>query len=87
MESPKIMMEHTIVDEHFIHAHDMLVPLLAHIFNRAMSEGFATSLIKHTIVAIFDFGDAMIPCDYRTIMIGHYSTRLYGSNLESELNV
>ena len=76
-----------LVDEHFIHAHDMLVPLLAHIFNRATSEGFATSLIKHTILAIFDFGDPLIPCDYRAITIRHYLTRLYGSIVASELNV
>ena len=30
------------IGEHFIYAHDILLPLRAHIFNRAMCEGFPT---------------------------------------------
>ena len=75
-----------LVGEHFIYARDTLLPLLAHIFNRAMCEGFPTRWTQHTIVPILKSGDPMMPSNYRTIMIGHYLAKLYGSILESELS-
>ena len=45
-----------LVGEHFIYARDTLLPLLAHIFNRAMCEGFPTRWTEHTIVAILKNG-------------------------------
>ena len=56
--------------EHFIHARDMLVELLAVMFNRAMCEGFPDTWSMSTIVPIFKAGDPMMPGNYRTIMIG-----------------
>ena len=64
-----------------------LCPLLAHIFNKAMCEGFLTRWIKHTIVPILKSGDPIMPRNYRTIMIGHYLAKLYGSIQESELSI
>ena len=73
--------------EHFIYARDTLLPLLAHIFNRAMCKGFPTRWTKYTIVPILKSRDPMMPSNYRTIMIGHYFTKLYGLILESELSI
>ena len=70
-----IMMD--LVSEHFIYALDILVLLLAHIFNRAMSEGFPTSWIEYTIVPIFKSGDLIMLRNHRRIMIGHYLAKLY----------
>ena len=39
-----------------------------------------------TIGPIFKAGDAMMPGNYRTIMIGHTLTRLYASILEQQLS-
>ena len=41
-----------LVGEYFIYSCDILLPLLAHIFNRAMCEGLPTRWTEHTIVPI-----------------------------------
>ena len=71
-----------LVDEHFIYACDILLLLLAHIFNKPC-EGFSTRWIEHTIVPILKCGDLMMPNNYRTIMI----EKLYVSILQSELSI
>ena len=48
------------VCEHFSYVVD-LRPLLAHIFNRAMCEGFYTSWAELTIVLIFKIGHPTKP--------------------------
>ena len=50
-----------LVSEHFIYVLDSLVLLLAHIFKRAISEGFPTSWTEYTIVPIFKSGEPMMP--------------------------
>ena len=67
-----------LVGEHFIYARDTLLPFLAHIFNRAMCEGFCSRWTKHTIVSILKSGDPIMPSNFKTIMIGHCLTKLYG---------
>ncbi|MCO5563615.1 hypothetical protein L7F22_017262 [Adiantum nelumboides] len=59
-----------LVAEHFIHARDMLVELLAMMFNRAMHEGFLETWSMSTIVPIFKAGDPMVLGNYRTIVVG-----------------
>ena len=76
-----------LVGEHFIYARNILLPLLAHIFNRAMCEGFPIRLTKHTIVPILKSGGPMMPSNYRTFITGHYLYKLNGSILESELSI
>ena len=64
------------VAEHFIYSCDTLLPLLTHIFNRAMSED-PTRWTEHIIVPIFKRGDSMMLSNYRTIMIGHYRLNIW----------
>ena len=72
-----------MVGEHFIYARDILLPLLAHIFNRAVREGFPARWTEHIIVPIHKREKPMLPGNYRTIMIGHYFAKVYGSIQES----
>ncbi|MCO5582230.1 hypothetical protein L7F22_036122 [Adiantum nelumboides] len=72
--------------EHLIYGCDALAPLIAHLFNRALSEGFPESWTEHTIVPIHKPGDTMDPSTYRTIMIGPILAKLYGAILEEELS-
>eukprot|EP00250_Pteridium_aquilinum_P004691 c14891_g1_i2 orf=2-1366(-) len=65
-----------LVAEHFIHARDMLVEVLAVLFNRAMCEGLPETWRLSTIVPIFKAGDPTEPGNYRTIMVGHTLARL-----------
>lgn len=75
-----------LVGEHFSYARDTLALLIVHVFNRAICEGFPTSWTEHIIVPLFKSGDPMVPGNYRTIMIGHYLAKIYGSILELELS-
>ena len=75
-----------LVAEHFIHARDMLVEVLAVLFNRAMCEGLPETWRLSTIVPIFKVGDPTEPGNYRTIMVGHTLARLYASILEQQLS-
>ncbi|MCO5582134.1 hypothetical protein L7F22_036024 [Adiantum nelumboides] len=72
--------------EHLIYGCAALAPLIAHLFNRALSEGFPESWTEHTIVPIHKSGDTMDPSTYRTIMIGPILAKLYGAVLEEELS-
>ncbi|MCO5581886.1 hypothetical protein L7F22_035775 [Adiantum nelumboides] len=65
-----------LVAEHFIHARDMLVELLAVLFNRVMCEGLLETWRLSTIVPIFKAGDSSKPRNYHTIMVGHTLARL-----------
>ncbi|MCO5570021.1 hypothetical protein L7F22_023735 [Adiantum nelumboides] len=76
-----------LVGEHFIYACRELAPLLAHMFNRSVCEGFPASRTANTIVPLFKSGDPMVQGNYKTIMIGHYLAKIYGSILERELSV
>ncbi|MCO5609097.1 hypothetical protein L7F22_063319 [Adiantum nelumboides] len=79
--------DHTgLQGEYFIHAAHTLAPLIAHLFNRALAEGFPESWTMHTIVPLHKAGDRMDPANYRTIMIGHMMAKIYGAVLESELS-
>ena len=75
-----------LVAEHFIHARDMLVEILAVLFNRVMCEGLPESWRLSTIVPIFKAGDPTEHGNYRTIMVGHTLARLYASILEQQLS-
>ncbi|MCO5547050.1 hypothetical protein L7F22_000491 [Adiantum nelumboides] len=72
--------------EHLIYGCDALAPLIAHLFNRGLSEGFPESWTEHTIVPIHESGDTMDPSTYCTIMIGPILAKLYGAVLEEELS-
>ena len=50
-----------LVGEHVIYTYYTLVPVVAHIFNRAMCEGFYTSWAELTIVLIFKIGHPTKP--------------------------
>ena len=79
--------DHTgLQSEHLIYAATTLSPLIAHMFNRALTEGFPPEWTMHTIVPIHKAGDAMDPGNYRTIMIGHVHAKLYGAILEAKLS-
>ncbi|KAH7292540.1 hypothetical protein KP509_29G073500 [Ceratopteris richardii] len=56
--------------------YDILVELLAMMFNRAMCEGMPQTWRLSTIVPILKEGDPMEPGNYRTIMTGHTLARL-----------
>lgn len=72
--------------EHLSFASDTLAPLIAHIFNRALSEGFPHSWAMNTFTPIHEAGDQSDPGNYRIIMIGHLLAKLYGAVLEMELS-
>ncbi|MCO5590480.1 hypothetical protein L7F22_044450 [Adiantum nelumboides] len=72
--------------EHLIYGRETLAPLIAHLFNRALVEGFPDSWTEHTIVPIHKSGDVMDPGTYRTIMIGPTLAKLYGAVLEEALS-
>ena len=79
--------DHTrLQSEHIIYAASTIAPLIAHIFNRAIGEGFPEEWTKHTIVPIHKSGDTLDPGNYRTIMIGHTMAKLFGAVLEAELS-
>ena len=79
--------DHTgLQSEHFIYAVDTLAPILAHLFNRALTEGLPAEWTMHTIVPIHKAGDQLDPSNYRTIMIGHTLAKLYEAVLEEELS-
>jgi len=79
--------DHTgLQSEHLIYAADILAPLIAHVFNRVVVEGFPKEWTRHTIVPLHKSGDALDPGNYRTIMIGHTMAKLYGAVLEAELS-
>ncbi|MCO5577030.1 hypothetical protein L7F22_030852 [Adiantum nelumboides] len=75
-----------LVAEHFIHARDTLVEVLAVLFNRAMCEGLPETWRLSTIVPSFKAGDPIVPKNYHTIMVGHTLARLYASILEQQLS-
>ncbi|MCO5577074.1 hypothetical protein L7F22_030896 [Adiantum nelumboides] len=77
---------YNLVEEHFIHARDLLAELIAVMFNCAMCEGLLDTWSLSTIVPIFKSGDPMQPDNYHTIMIGHTLARLYASILEQQLS-
>ena len=72
--------------EHLVFASHTLAPFIAHLFNRALVEGFPHTWSTNTIAPIHKAGDRMDPGNYRTIMIGHILAKLYGSILEDELS-
>ena len=76
-----------LVAKHDIYAHEILLPLLAHILNRAMSEGFLTRCTEHSTVPILKSGDSMMPSNSRTITIDYYLANLHGPILKSELSI
>ena len=79
--------DHTgLQSEHLIYAATTIAPLIAHVFNRAIGEGFPEEWTRHTIVPIHKSGDTLDPGNYRTIMIGHVMAKLYGAVLEAELS-
>ncbi|MCO5554543.1 hypothetical protein L7F22_008073 [Adiantum nelumboides] len=79
--------DHTgLQGKYFIYAAHTLAPLIAHLFNTALAEGFPESWTMHTIVPLHKAGDRMDPANYRTIMIGHMMAKIYGAVLESELS-
>jgi hypothetical protein len=75
-----------LIAKHISHACDTLAPLLAHMFNRALCEGFPPTWSTNTISPIHKSGDPLDPNNYQTIMIGHTMAKLYGSVLEAELS-
>ena len=75
-----------LAGEHFMYARDIVAPLLVHVFNRAVCEGFPPSWTEHTVIPLFKSGDPMMPNNYRTIMISHCLAKIYGSILEKELS-
>ena len=79
--------DHTgLQSEHIIYAASTIAPLIAHIFNRAIGEGFPEEWTQHTIVPIHKSSDTLDPGNYRTIMIGHILAKLYRAILEAKLN-
>ena len=72
--------------EHLVYAQDDLAPLITHLFNRALSEGFPPQWRMNTVAPIHKGGDSMDPNTYRTIMIGHILAKLYGTVMEAELS-
>ena len=80
-------MDHTrLRAEHIIYARECLAPFLSLIFNHALAEGFPPQWTMKTMALIHKGGDPMDPNTYRTIMIGHTLTKLYGAVMEAELN-
>ena len=79
--------DHTgLQSEHIIYAASTIAPLIAHVFNRAIGEGFPEAWTQHTIVPIHKSSDTLDPGNYRTIMIRHTMAKLYGAVLEAELS-
>ena len=60
-----------LVAQYFIHARDMLVELLAMMFNRAIGEGMLHSWSLSTVVPIFNTRDPIEPRNYRIFKVGH----------------
>ena len=60
-----------LVAEHFIHARDLLMEVLAVMFNRAMCERLPETWRLSTTVPFFKAGDPTQPRNYCTIMFGH----------------
>ena len=73
-------------EHRFIYARECLFPFLTLIFNRALTEGFPLQWPMNTVPPIHKGGDLMDPNTYRTIMIGHTLTKLYGAIMEAELS-
>ncbi|MCO5558046.1 hypothetical protein L7F22_011621 [Adiantum nelumboides] len=78
--------QYSLHAEHIIYGRETLAPLIAHLFNRALAEGFPDSWIENTIVPIHKPGDPMDPSTYRTIMIGPILAKLYGTVMEEALS-
>ncbi|MCO5584762.1 hypothetical protein L7F22_038694 [Adiantum nelumboides] len=78
--------QYSLQAEHIIYGRATLAPLIAHLFNRALAEGFPDSWIENTTVPIHKSGDPMDPSTYRTIMIGPILAKLYGTVMEEALS-
>ena len=58
LQFKKAQDHHGFAGEHFIYAHDILLFLLAYVFDRAMCEGFPSSWIKDSM---YQYSRADIP--------------------------
>lgn len=73
--------------EHFSYALATFYVLIAHMFNRAICPRFPHSWTMYTIAPILTAGDPIDLSNYRTIMVGHILSNIYGSMIERELNI
>jgi hypothetical protein len=65
----------------------ILIPNIHKLFNLVVKKGFPKSWTQSLIVPIFRSGDKKNPSNYRTIIIRHILSSLYGSFLEMKISI